>query len=215
MLFSRRGVSTGPQSPAHDLGRQALFASVGGGAFIFLATVGFQGHIGLLPSVAAVVVAVALIFGSLALLTNADRALAANPALATTDSRSDAFRRNYALTTQLVYVGFIVALLICNLLDQMTWLLPLAAIIAGVHYLALGRMLRSVSAWAKGAILCMAAVATVAFLPPLSPPHASLASQVYLWWIVAGFIGGAVLWFDAILCLLQGFRGRTSPAASR
>ncbi|HZC07441.1 MAG TPA: hypothetical protein VE338_17535 [Ktedonobacterales bacterium] len=212
-MFSQRGVSQGPQSPAHDLGRRALFASVGGGVFVFLATIGFQGKYGYLPPIAAFVVAAALIFLSLVALTNADRALAADRTLATSEPRDIRIRERYLQITRLEYVGFVVALIICNLLDQMAWLMPLVAIVSGIHYLALGRVLRSVSAWAKGAILCLAAVATIAFLPALYPPHASPAAQVYLWWIVVGFIGGAVFWFDAILCLTQGLRGRAPTQA--
>ncbi|MGH2503599.1 MAG: hypothetical protein ACRDID_13915, partial [Ktedonobacterales bacterium] len=99
------------------------------------------------------------------------------------------------------------------LFNQMVWLLPLVAIIAGIHYLVLGRILRSVSAWAKGAIICVATVAVVAFLPALYPAHAALTAQVYLWWIVAGFIAGAVLWFDAVVCLAQAFRARKAAVA--
>ncbi|HET9111660.1 MAG TPA: hypothetical protein VFN78_12605 [Ktedonobacterales bacterium] len=215
-MFSQRGqrgAAEGPQSPAHDLGRRALFASVGGGVFTFLATIGFQGKYGYLPPIAACIVAVALIFLSLVLLTNADRALAANPALATSTPRDLKIRERYQLITRLEYTGFLVALVICNLLDQMVWLLPLAAIISGAHYLALGRVLRSVSAWAKGAILWLAAVATIAFLPARYPPHAPAAAQVYLWWIVVGFIGGAVFWFDAIMCLMRGLRRRALASA--
>ncbi len=212
MMYSR-GARDMPQSAEHDLGRRALFASVGGGIFVFLATVGFQGRIGMLPSIAAVVVAVLLIVGSMVALTNADRALAANPALASDSPRSAKIRRSYIMTTQLEYVGFIVVLIICNLFNQMVWLLPLVAIIAGIHYLVLGRILRSVSAWAKGAILCVATVAVVAFLPAVYPPHAAATSQVYLWWIVVGFIAGAVLWSDAIVCLAQAFRSRKAAVA--
>ena len=212
MMYSR-GARELPQTAEHDLGRRALFASVGGGIFVFLATIGFQGHIGLVPPIAAVGVTVLLIIASMVALTNADRALAANPALASDSPRSAKARRGYVLTTQFEYVGFIVVLVVCNLLNQMVWLLPLVGIIAGIHYLALGRILRSVSAWAKGAILCVASVATVAFLPALYPPHAALTAQVYLWWIVVGFIAGAVLWFDAILCLAQAFRARKPAVA--
>lgn len=212
MMYSRSAQDM-PQSAEHDLGRRALFASVGGGIFVFLATDGFQGHIGLLPSVAAIAVAILLIVASMAVLTNADHALKANPALATDSPRSAKARRSYILTTQLEYVGFIIVLIICNLFGQMVWLLPLVAIIAGIHYLVLGRILRSVSAWAKGAILCVATVAVVAFLPAVYPAHAALTAQVYLWWIVVGFIAGAVLWFDAVLCLAQSFRARKAAVA--
>ncbi len=215
-MFSQRGrrsAAEAPQSPTHDLGRRALYASVSGGIFVFLATIGFQGKYGYLPSIAACLVAVALIFLSLVLLTNADRALAANPSLATTTPRDLKIRERFMFYSQLEYVGFIVALIVCNLLDQMVWLLPLAAIVSGTRYLALGRLLRSVSAWAKGTILWLAAVATIAFLPARYPPHAPAATQVYLWWIVVGFIGGAVFWFDAIMCLTRGLRGRASASA--
>ena len=212
MMYSR-GARDLPQSAEHDLGRRALYASVGGGIFIFLATVGFQGRIGLIPPIAAVVVTVLLIIGSMVALTNADRALAANPALASATPRTATTRRGYILTTQFEYIGFIVVLVICNLLGQMVWLLPLVGIISGIHYLALGRLLRSVSAWAKGAILCVASVATVAFLPALYPAHAAPTAQVYLWWIVIGFIAGAVVWFDAILCLAQAFRAHKTVVA--
>jgi hypothetical protein len=212
-MFSQRGASAGPQSPAHDLGRRALFASVGGGVLVFLGAVGFQGKYGYLPPIAAAVVAVALMFASLAQLTNADRALAANPSLADTTPRTAAVRERYLLITRLEYVGFLVALIACNLLNQMAWLLPLVAIISGAHYLALTRVLRSVSAWAKGAILCMLAAAVVAFLPAMYPAHVAASAQIYLWWVVVGFAGGAVLWFDAILCLTQGLRPRSGAVA--
>lgn len=215
-MFSQRGqrgAVEAPQSPAHDLGRRALFASVGGGIFVFLATIGFQGKYGYLPPITAAIVAVALIFLSLVLLTNADRALAANPRLATTEPRDLKIRERYQFITRLEYTGLLIALVICNLLGQMVWLLPLAAIISGARYLALGRVLRSVSAWAKGTILWLTAVATIAFLPARYPPHAPATTQVYLWWIVVGFIGGAVFWFDAIVCLMRGLRGPASTSA--
>jgi hypothetical protein len=214
MMFSQRGASAMPQSLAHDLGRRALYASVGGGVLVFLAAVGFQGKYGYLPPIAALVVTAVLIFASLAQLTNADRALVANPAASTaTSTRGAAVRDRYLLTTRLEYVGFLVALVACNLLNQMAWLLPLVAVISGAHYLALGRVLRSVSAWAKGSILCLLAVAVVAFLPAMYPAHAPLSAQIYLWWVVVGFAGGAVLWFDAILCLAQGLRKPMGAAA--
>jgi hypothetical protein len=211
MMFSQRGAPASPESPAHDLGRRALFASVGGGVFVFLGAVAFQGKYGLLPPIAALVVTVALIFGSLAALTNADRALAANPSTAA--PRSAATRDRYLLITRLEYAGFLVALVACNLLGQMAWLLPLVAVLSGAHYLALGRLLRSVSAWAKGAILCLLAVAVVAFLPAMYPAHVAASAQIYLWWVVTGFVGGAVLWFDAVLCLVQGARQRAGAVA--
>ena len=107
MMYSR-GARDLPQSAEHDLGRRALYASVGGGIFIFLATVGFQGRIGLIPPIAAVVVTVLLIIGSMVALTNADRALAANPALASATPRTATTRHGYILTTQFEYIGFIV-----------------------------------------------------------------------------------------------------------
>ena len=210
MLFSQRGASQGPESALHDLGRRALYASVGGGVFVFLGAVGFQGKYGQIPPILSLVVAAVLIFASLALLTNADRALVANPAAAIT--RTPAAHNRYLLITRMEYVGFLLALVVCNLFNQMPWLLPIVAVVSGAQYLALGRLLRSVSSWAKGALLCLLAVAVVAFLPPLYPPHTPLAAQVYLWWIVVGFAGGAILWFDAIFSLILGFRGKV-PAA--
>lgn len=209
MLFSQRGASQGPESQLHDLGRRALYAAVGGGVFVFLGAVGFQGKYGQIPPILSLVVGAVLIFASLALLTNADRALAANPAAAIT--RAPAVNDRYLIITRLEYAGFLLVLVVCNLFNQMPWLLPVVAVVSGAHYLALGRLLRSVSSWAKGAILCLLAVAVVAFLPALYPPHTPQATQVYLWWIVVGFAGGAVLWFDTIFSLIRGFRGTPPP----
>ena len=207
MLYSRSDPTSRPDSAAHDLGRRALDSSVGGGILIFLGAAGFQGKYGLLPPIAALVVTAALMFGSLALLTNADRAVAADPTLTKT-GRSQAVRQRYVLITRLEYGGFFVALVACNLLGEMIWLLPIVAIISGLQFVAQGRLLRSVSAWVKGALLCMLALATLLLLPEFYPAHAAASAQIYLWWVVVGLAGGAILWFDAILCLVVGFRGR-------
>ncbi len=217
MLFSQRGQrgqAPSPESPAHDLGYRALYASVGGGILVFLGAVGFQGKYGLLPPIAALVVTLALMMGSLALLTNADRALAAHPSAASSPRpRGPTVHERYLTITRVEYAGFFVALIACNLLGQMIWLMPLVAIISGIHYLALGRLARSVSAWAKGSLLCVLAVAVVALLPALYPAHVAASTQIYLWWVVIGFVGGAILWFDAVYCLVRGLRPRAHATA--
>ncbi|MDE3230004.1 MAG: hypothetical protein KGO05_08970 [Chloroflexota bacterium] len=206
-MFMRQAGPEMRQSLAHDLGRRALYASVGGGILAFLGTMGLMGHATLLPPIAAALVTVALVVWSIRLLNAADRQPPA-------ESRPVNVRASYLLITRMEYFGFLAALLVCELFNQMIWLLPAVAIISGLHYLALGRLLPSRSSYIKGAILCLLAVATVLFAPPLYPPHAAASAQVYLWWVIVGVGGGLVLWFDAVQCLTLGQRSMAASTAS-
>ncbi|HEX8732436.1 MAG TPA: hypothetical protein VF725_10310 [Ktedonobacterales bacterium] len=203
-MFMRQAGPEMRQSLAHDLGRRALFASIGGGVLAFLGAMGLMGHATLLPPIAAVVVTVALVTGSIRQLNAADR-------LPPAAQRPANVRASYLLITRMEYFGFLAALLVCELFNQMIWLLPAVAIISGLHYLVLGRLLPSRAAYIKGAILCLLAVATALFAPPLYPQHAAATDQIYLWWVIVGIGGGLVLWFDAAQCLALG---RRSMAAS-
>lgn len=206
-MFMRQAGPDMRQSSAHDLGRRALFASVGGGILAFLGTMGLRGNYTLLPPIAAAIVTVALAAWSILQLNAADRLPAA-------EQRPANVRASYLLITRMEYFGFLAALLVCELFNQMIWLLPAVVIISGLHYLALGRLLPSRSAYIKGAILCLLAVATVLFAPPLYPPHAAASEQIYIWWAIVGIGGGLVLWFDALQCLLLGRQSVSASTAS-
>lgn len=193
-------------SSQRDLGRRALFASVGGGILVYLGAMGFQGKYGFAPPVVALAIGVALILAS-------QRMQGSTGGSAADDGSHTAIRSRYLLITRLEYAGFAVALVACQLLNQRIWLVPLVALISGIHYVALGPLLRSPSAYVKGVALCLIAVVVVAVAPAIIPPHAAPAAQTYLWWVLVGLIGGGVLWADALLCLVRGLIGRMSMLA--
>lgn len=193
--------STPSASLQRDLGRRALFASVGGGILIFLGAVGWQNRYGFMLPLAALVIGAAFILGI-------QRILRVSGSGDDAGARHAAERARYLLITRLEYAGFAVALVACQFLNQMVWLIPLVAVISGLHYLALGRLLRSTSSYVKGVALCLITVVVVALAPAITPPHATPSTQVYLWWVIIGLVGGAVLWADALLCLVRGFSGR-------
>jgi hypothetical protein len=205
-MFMQRALPPMRESEAHDLGRRALFAAIGGGILAFLGTMGLMGHYTLIPSIAVAVVTVALTVMCIRQLNAADR-------LPPQEQRPAADRTRYLLITRMEYMGFLFALLICELFNLMVWLLPLVAIISGLHYLWLGRILPSRSAYIKGAILCLLAVGTLLLAPPLYPTHAAPSEQIYLWWVIVGLGGGAVLWFDALQLLLGQGPRTTTPVA--
>lgn len=187
-----------------DLSRESLFASIGGGVLAIFGALGWQGAYGPWPLVAAALIAALLIALSLRGYLPSNHS---DPA-----SAHAAERRRYLLITRLEYLGFIAALVVCDLLRQMNWALPLIVIIAGLHYLALGRLLTSPAAYVKGALLCMLAVLTVLLIPQQLPNQAGAPGL--WWWIVPGVGGAIILWADAIRCLILSSRGERPASES-
>ena len=182
-----------------DLGREALFASLGGAALAIFGALGWQGAYGPWPVIVAATLAAALI------LASGWRYFSGG---AVSGERAHAAQRSryLLLLTRAEYIGFIVVLVACNLLRQMSWALPLIVIIAGLRYLALGWLYRSTSAWITGALLCLVALATILFIPQLLPNQADALNPVLLWWIIPGVVGGLILWADTAryLALARG-----------
>lgn len=204
-MFMQRAGPPMRESEAHDLGRRALFASVGGGILAFLGTMGLMGHYTIIPSIAVAVVTVALVVVCIRQLNAADR----QPP----DEARPATNWSYLVISRIQYVGFIIALLICELFNLMVWLLPLVALISGFYYLWLGRILPSRSAFIKGAILYLLTIGAMLFAPPLYPTLAASSEQIYLWWVIVGIGGGAILWFDALQLLRELGQRLITPAA--
>lgn len=204
-MFMQRAGPPMRESEAHDLGRRALLASVGGGVMAFLGTLGLMGHYTIIPSIVVGAVTLALIVACIRQLNAADR----QPP----DEARPATSGSYLIISRIQYVGFIIALLICELFNLMIWLVPLVALLSGLEYLLLGRALPSRAAYIEGAILCLLAVGTLLLAPPLYPAHAASSAQIYLWWVIVGIVGGAVLWFDALQLLRQPGQRLTTPAA--
>jgi len=124
-------------------------------------------------------------------------------------------RRWYGLVVLLQY-GFIVLTCIVCL-----WLVPSASklvliiitLINGLHFLALGPILRW-SAYAKGIILCLLAILTAVALPTSITVGGAKSYQILLWFVVPGFGTTIVVWSDAILSLvgvIHVLRRYTSP----
>lgn len=177
-----------------DLSRESLFASLGGAVLAIFGALGWQGAYGSWPVTIAAILSAALIVLSGWLYFRAG---------GTEQSGNEhrAERSRYLLTTRLEYIGFIVVLVGCNLLHQLNWALPLIVLIAGVHYIVLGWLYHSPSAWVKGGLLCAVAVATILFIPQVLPNQTGAHDPILLWWIVPGLAGALILWVDAARCL--------------
>lgn len=189
-----RATSPSRLDSPRDISREALFASLGGGVLAIFGALGWQSAYGPWPVIVAATLAAALIVASGRLYFTVGGA---------TQSGNEhvAERSRYLLMTRMEYIGFIVVLVGCRLLGKMNWALPLIVLIAGVHYLALGWLYNSPSAWVKGALLCVVALATVLFIPQLLPNQTDALGPVLLWWIIPGTVGAIILWADAARCL--------------
>lgn len=185
------------------LGRRSLFGSLGGTILVLLGMMGLRGWGGSLPFVVPAVIGALFVLGAATLLSRASK----DPAAA---SQYSAVRGHYLLVTRLEYLGFAATVVVFGyVLSQVQFIVPICAIISGLHFLALGQLLRMRSAYIRGILLCVLAAATMLVLPAQATVGAPVSGSVMVWPIVDGIASALVLWSDAALALVQGFGTKT------
>jgi hypothetical protein len=190
---------------ASERGLHAVIVAVGGSIWAFFGLQGLQGWGGALPFIALAVIPIALVAVGLALRARAAR-------MAQGASRFQAMRGRYLTIVRLEYGAIIAAIIICNLIHQQMYLMPIIALIVGIHFFALVPVLQTRSAYVKGALLVL-----IAILTPLAlPQHAHPGGRDLLpWELLPGLATAAVLWIDSLTALISSFRmtKEAAPAA--
>lgn len=177
--------------------RHCLILSVGGAIWGVAATLiglpGFGGQLLLLSVL--LVLALLLTAGSVFLFRSAHD-------LPEGTSRYREWRGFYWAVVRLQYFLIIVTVVLSLfLLPIYHALLIIITIINGLHFIALGPLLRWPS-YIKGAALCLLALGTI--LLPFSLTIRGVSPEpLILWWIVPGFGSTIILWSDALPSLVM------------
>jgi hypothetical protein len=200
---------TQPEAPGthlHELARRCLFLSIGGIILWWLGSVGLRGWGGYAPLILGLVIGALLLLGCLRTFQTAQQ-------LPQSSSHLDQVRRWYKLITGLEYAGFFLTFLFCNWFKQPLFIAPIIVLVSGLHFLALGPVLRTHMTYVKGVVLPLLAILTMAVLPQ----QATFGQPIWLWYVVPGFLGALLLYGETIVILtwqVSHIR-RTAPMSAR
>jgi hypothetical protein len=180
-----------------ERGRHCLILSVGGAIWSIVAIVsGLHMAKSWLPVlVIVIIVGLLLAAGSLYVIRMAKRFPA-------DVSHYQQMRGWYWRIVRIQYGAIILAVIIAIFNSPVALsLMLIIALINGLHFIALGPVLRQPygAAYIKGILLCLLAIGTWLFVPTF----ATIGSiHVLLWWVIPGFGTTIILWADAIPALI-------------
>jgi len=103
--------------------------------------------------------------------------------------------------TQGIAIGVTSA--ICGATGHYELILPLTALIVGVHFLPLAPLFRVKSYYITGTLLCVLSVITLLTVPSTVTLH---GEQILLWWVIVGFGSALILWTTGLSLFLAGRR---------
>ena len=191
--------TTAPGTRLYERGTHAIIVACGGAIWAFFGLQGLQGWRGWMPFAVLAPIPLLIILAGLYLRTR-------SIALPLGESRWKRGRGGYLMIVRLEYLAIGAAIILCALLQRTVYLLPIIAVIVGVHFFALRSILPTVPAIVKGAILTLVGALTVALLPQRIVAGAPMEHTLILWEVVPGLLSAAVLWFDGVSAALGGFR---------
>jgi MFS family permease len=178
-------------------GRHILILSIGGAVWSIAAILG-GGLLGFAGW--PIVLAFIVIIGAI-LVVGAFYVRRAGQNLPETETRYQHMRRLYWTVFRFQYISIIIAVVLSFTSIQIFHLLLIIiALINGLHFIALGPILRW-PGYAKGVLLCIIAVITL-FLPVYVAVSGEHPFQLLLWWLVPGFGTTVIFWADAIPSLI-------------
>lgn len=193
-------------STVREAGVHAIIVTLGGGIWGFFGAVGLDGRYGLVPQIIDVFIVLLLVAAGW-MLVQAARHLPQEG-----QTRFQARFRTYLQVVRIEYVAIAAAVILGNVIHQQIWIMPVIALIVGIHFFALVNILQRVPALVKGALLCLTIIITVALLPATVRFN---GGEVVLWAFVPGIACAMVLWVDAVMALGRGYslRARTEALA--
>lgn len=133
----------------------AIIIALSGGFWAFFGAQGFEGRYGSLPLLVDLIIVLALAAAGW-MLVQAARQL---PQAGVT--RFQTRFRTYLLIVRLEYSAIILTVILGNVLQQQNPIMPIIALIVGIHFFALVNILQRIPSIIKGALLCLTAIITV------------------------------------------------------
>ena len=191
--------TTAPGTRLYERGTHAIIVACGGAIWAFFGLQGLQGWRGWIPFAVLAPIPVLIILAGLYLR-------ARSVALPQGESRWKRGRGGYLMIVRLEYLAILAAIILCAVFQQTVYLLPIIAVIVGLHFFALRSILPTIPAIVKGAILTLVGILTVALLPQRIAAGAPIGQALILWEVFPGLMIAAVLWFDGAAAALGGFR---------
>lgn len=184
---------------AREAGQHAVVVGIGGGVWAFFGSLGLGGLFGSAPGVFDIIVVLALAGAGWTLT----RSLEGTPAGDQTQFQTRF--RSYLMIVRIEYGAIVLAVVLGAVLKQVNWIMPVVAVIVGVHFLALVNILERIPAIIKGVALIVVALVTVTVLPV---SVSAGGHSLLLWALVPGAACALTLWIDGALALARGYRLR-------